>query len=66
MSEQNQNDAPPGTFEVSLRVLGNEFIGFKIVVDDLKTKWVTVSLIAVAALGYAVSKFAPVIIQAFN
>lgn len=66
MSEQNQNDAPPGTFEVSLRVLGNEFIGFKIVVDDLKTKWVTVSLIAIAALGYAVSKFAPVIVQAFN
>ena len=64
MSEQQ--DAPPGTFEVSLRVLGNEFIGFKIVVDDLKTKWVTVSLLAVAALGYAVSKFAPVIVEAFK
>lgn len=64
MSEQQDN--PPGTFEVSLRVLGNEFIGFKIVVDDLKTKWVTVSLLAVAALGYTVSKVAPGIVELFQ
>lgn len=61
MSEENNYDEPAGTFEVSLRVLGNEFIGFKIVVDDMKTKWITVSLMAVGILGYTVYKVGPTI-----
>jgi len=39
------------TFEMSLRILGNEFIGFKISVDDFKTKWVIISIMGMFALA---------------
>lgn len=66
MSDQNQVDNPPGTFEMSLRVLGNEFIGVKIVVDDIKQKWITVSILAIAALGFTVSQVGPTIVDMFK
>lgn len=66
MSDQNQVDNPPGTFEMSLRVLGNEFIGVKIVVDDIKQKWITVSILAIAALGFTVSQVGPAIVDMFK
>ena len=68
MSEQktHPDDKPPGTFEMSLRVLGNEFIGIQIKVDDIKQKWILVSVVAVAALGFTVSEIAPAIVQLFN
>jgi hypothetical protein len=49
------------TFEMSLRVLGNEVLGFKIVVDDFKTKWVVISIMAVVGLASALSIISPVI-----
>lgn len=39
------------TFEMSLRILGNEFIGFRISVDDFKTKWVIISIMGMFALA---------------
>lgn len=49
------------TFEMSLRVLGNEVLGFRIVVDDFKTKWVVISIMAVVGLASALSIISPVI-----
>ena len=49
------------TFEMSLRVLGNEVLGFKIMVDDFKTKWVVISIMAVVGLAGALSLISPLI-----
>jgi len=54
----NNND---GSFEVSLRVLGNEFIGLQIKVDDMKQKWIVLGVLTIIALGYVVSTFGPTI-----
>ena len=54
----NKND---GSFEVSLRVLGNELLGTQIKVDDMKQKWIVLGVITIAALGYVVSTLGPTI-----
>ena len=40
-----------GSLEVSLRVLGNELLGFKMKVDDFKMKWMILGVAAIAAVG---------------
>ena len=47
----NNEESENSTFEMSLRILGNEFIGFKISVDDFKTKWVIISIMGMFALA---------------
>ena len=47
--------------ELSLRVLGNELIGFKMMVDDFKMKWVIVGLVTIIGLGWVISSFGPLI-----
>jgi hypothetical protein len=59
-------DNNDGSFEVSLRVLGNEFIGIKIKVDDMKQKWIVLGLITIIALGYLLSSIGPSIMSAVN
>lgn len=49
------NDA--STFEMSFRILGNEFLGFKITVDDFKTKWLIISILGLFALAAVVRTF---------
>jgi len=56
MQEEQDN-----TFELSLRVLGSEFIGFKISVNDFKSKWLVLSIIAVGGFGGTVAVFGPTI-----
>lgn len=45
------------TFEMSLRVLGNEFIGFRIAVDDFKTKWLVLTMITTGGLAAIIATF---------
>ena len=45
--------------EVSLRILGNELVGIKMVVDDFKVKWLVYGVITLVALGWAASSFGP-------
>jgi len=45
------------TFEMSLRVLGNEFIGFRIKVDDFKTKWLVLAMMTTGGLALIVATF---------
>ena len=56
MDENQDND---GTFEMSLRVLGNELIGFSVKVDDFQTKWLLFSILAVIGLAGATAVFGP-------
>lgn len=52
-------DMPEGKMELSFRVLGNELIGIKMVVDDFKMKWAIVGLAGVGILLWAASTFGP-------
>lgn len=64
MAEELKNapiDMPEGKMELSLRVLGNELIGIKMVVDDFKMKWALIGVLGLAILLAAVSYFGPVI-----
>ena len=67
MADEPQNtpnapvDMPEGKMELSLRVLGNEFVGIKMVVDDFKMKWAIIGVAGIALLLGAVSYFGPAI-----
>ena len=52
-------DMPEGKMEVSLRVLGNELIAFKMLVDDFKMKWALIGVVGIAILLWAASTFGP-------
>lgn len=59
-------DEPEGKFEMAIRVLGNELVAIKMVVDDFKMKWVVIGLFAMLAILWAGSEFGPALVQTFN
>ena len=61
----NQPD-DTGKLEVSVRVLGNELIGLKMVVDDFKMKWLVYGVVTIVALAWAGSLFGPILIGTFS
>ena len=48
-----------GKLELSVRILRNELIGFKMLVDDFKMKWLFLGVVTIVALGWAGSTFGP-------
>jgi len=59
-------DMPEGKMELQFRVLGNEMIGIKMVVDDMKMKWVVIGVGAIALMLWAASSFAPQLTSAMQ
>ena len=55
-----------GKLEISVRILGNEIIGFKMTVDNFKMKWMLVGLFAVGILSWIMVAFAPTIMETFR
>ena len=55
-----------GKLELSVRILGNEIIGFKMVVDDFKMKWMLLGLIALGAIAYTMVTFGPQLMETFK
>ena len=49
MKEEDQSE---GKLELSLRILGNEIIGFKMMVDDFKIKFLLGGIAAMAIIAY--------------
>jgi|TARA_B100000586_G_scaffold74029_1_gene51932 hypothetical protein len=60
------NKEDEGKLELSIRILGNEIIGFKMVVDDFKMKWMLLGLLAVGTISYIMVSFGPQLMEAFN
>jgi len=60
------NKEDEGKLELSLRVLGNEIIGFKMIVDDFKMKWMLLGLVAIVALSWAMGTYGPMLMQTFT
>ena len=52
-----------GKMEVAIRVLGNELIAMKMVVDDFKVKWLIYGVITIVALGWSASSFGPALFE---
>lgn len=50
-------DTPEGKMELQFRVLGNEMIGIKMIVDDMKMKWVFIGLLAILVMTWAAAEF---------
>lgn len=61
-----KNDEDPGKLELSLRILGNEIIGFKMMVDDFKMKWLLLGIMALAVIAYIMVTFGPDIMATFG
>tara|TARA_B100001057_G_scaffold271024_1_gene271183 strand:+ start:426 stop:611 length:186 start_codon:yes stop_codon:yes gene_type:complete len=59
-------DNQEGKFEISVRILGNEFVAVKIAVDDMKQKWIVLGLISIVAMGWAASAFGPSLVGMFG
>ena len=55
-----------GKLELSVRILGNEIIGFKMVVDDFKMKWMLLGLVAIGAIAYIMILFGPQLMETFK
>ena len=55
-----------GKLELSLRILGNEIIGFKMEVDDFKMKWMLLGLVAIGAITYIMVSFGPQLMETFK
>ena len=55
-----------GKLELSVRILGNEIIGFKMVVDDFKMKWMLLGLGAIGAIAYIMVSFGPQLMETFQ
>lgn len=60
-----QNDTE-SKFEISIRVLGNEFLGVKIGVDDMKQKWIVLGIISIVAMGWVATTFGPSLVEIFK
>ena len=55
-----------GKLELSVRILGNEIIGFRMIVDDFKMKWMLLGLVAIGAIAYIMVSFGPQLMETFN
>ena len=55
-----------GKLELSLRILGNEIIGFKMLVDDFKMKWMLLGLVAIGALSWIMVEFGTILMETFS
>ena len=55
-----------GKLELSLRILGNEIIGFQMIVDDFKMEWMLLGLVAIGALSWIMVQFGPMLMETFS
>ena len=55
-----------GTFTISLRVLGNELVGFSVAADSFSTKWVVLGTFVTIALSGAATFFGPSLVNLFQ
>ena len=63
MNEEDQSD---GKLELSLRILGNEIIGFKMMVDDFKIKFLLGGIAALGIIAYIMVVFGPQLMETFS
>ena len=63
---KEEEDQSEGKLELSLRILGNEIVGFKMMVDDFKMKWMLLGLVAIGAISWIMVQFGPILMETFS
>ena len=63
MKEEDQSE---GKLELSLRILGNEIIGFKMMVDDFKIKFLLGGIAAMTIIAYIMVVIGPQLMETFS
>jgi len=48
-----------GKLEIAVRILGNELVALKMVVDDFKMKWLVYGVLTVVVLAWAGGTYGP-------
>ena len=56
-------DDDTGKLEVAVRILGNELVALKMVVDDFKMKWLVYGVLTVIALAWAGGTYGPALFE---
>ena len=59
-------DDDTGKLEVAVRILGNELVALKMVVDDFKMKWLIYGVITIIALAWAGGTYGPALVDMFG
>tara|TARA_B110000503_G_scaffold130324_1_gene203574 strand:- start:955 stop:1158 length:204 start_codon:yes stop_codon:yes gene_type:complete len=66
MTQNKDDNNDDGKLEIVVRVLGNELLAMKIIVDDFKMKWLVIGVGTVVVLFWAASTFGPALIGTFG
>lgn len=66
MTEQNQKPTNEDNFEISFRILGNEFFGMKISSESRAKNWAFFGLITLVAVTLLVNEIGPALISMMN
>jgi hypothetical protein len=56
-------DDDTGKLEVAVRILGNELVALKMVVDDFKMKWLVYGVLTIVALAWAGGTYGPALFE---
>ena len=60
------NKEDEGKLELSIRILGNEIIGFQMLVNDFKMKWMLIGLMGIGLIAYIMVAFGPQLMETFS
>ena len=60
------NKEDEGKLELSIRILGNEIIGFQMLVNDFKMKWMLIGLMGSGIIAYIMVTFGPQLMETFS
>jgi hypothetical protein len=66
MTQNKDDNNDEGKLEIVVRVLGNELLAMKMIVDDFKMKWLVIGVSTVVALFWAASAFGPALMSTFG
>ena len=66
MTQNKDDNNDEGKLEIVVRVLGNELLAMKMIVDDFKMKWLVIGVGTVVALFWAASTFGPALVGTFG
>lgn len=66
MTEQNLKPVNEDNFEISFRILGNEFFGMKISSESRAKNWAFFGLITLIAVTLLVNEIGPAVVSMMN
>jgi hypothetical protein len=66
MTEENQKPLNEDNFEISFRILGNEFFGMKISSESRAKNWAFFGVLTLVAMAVLVNEIGPALVSMVN